>query len=199
MTDSTILSKLLGLSLTTPSFAPIREQLLSTRGIEPRLAQRVVQLSLPDMSSLSCDDILEIRHTTQAELERFHLSMLSMSRSAANSADKNEPLNDIDLIARTEVLPALTELERKAAGEPLRACKRFIEALRKPIVGGSLIASAFAHAPAQYALLIGAGLAVAGVETALEAMESRRELESNGLYYVLQLRKRARVGDGAGN
>ncbi|MCX6844927.1 MAG: hypothetical protein NTX53_21910 [candidate division WOR-3 bacterium] len=196
LTDSGVLSELLKLSLTAPAFAQIREQLASTRGIEPRLAQRVMQLSLPDMSALSCDDILEIRHIARAELERFHSSMLSVSRAAASSADEKELLNDIDLIAETQVLPALDDLERKAAGESLRASKRFIEALKSPAAGGSLIASLFAHVPAQYALLIGAG--VAGIQTAIEMVESRRELRANGLYYLLRLRKTAHVRDSEG-
>jgi hypothetical protein len=197
ITDSDILSKLLNLSLTAPAFAEIRERLVSTRGIEPRLAQRVLQLSLPDMSALSCDDILEIRYMARAELERFHLSMLRVSQAAASSTKENELLNDIDVLAETQVLPALADLERKAAGQSLRASKCFLEALKSPTTGGSLIASLFAHVPAHLAVLISVG--VAGIQTALDVVESRRDLKANGLYYLLRLRKIAHADGNDGN
>ena len=189
LSDSGILTELLKVSLTTPDFARLRERLLNARGIAPRLAQRVLQLALPDVSDLSCDDILELRYQARDELARFRSTILGISHAAALNANEDELLHDLGIIAETEVLPAMHDLERKASDSKLRVFKSLLGAMKNPTSYAPLIASVFHQVPAHLALLISLG--VMGMDAALDMVAAKRELTHNGLYFLLQLRKKA--------
>ncbi len=162
----------------------------SVAGAIPYIAQDVLRLFLPDVSSLACEDILEIRESLQEQLLRFREELGRITYDAVTEAQGARSQTKLDEIIRYRVKPCVEDFEKKARGSSARVLRLFLEALKRPASYVPFLGSLFQQIPAQVAFLLSLGIVVG--ETAEKYLSELKEVKQNGLYYLIDLSRALR-------
>lgn len=148
------------------------------------LALDAFKLGLPNPDLLSFDDILELKIRLKDELNLFKQTINSIeikNKELLTSDVLDEEYQNMVFI---EIQKPLSELKNKIINLNSRTFRKFIERMQNPKTYAPLIGTVVAGLPLQYALLSSLGLTT-GVSY-LEYKEEKRELQSNGLYFLLK-------------
>ncbi|KOS06169.1 hypothetical protein AM493_09095 [Flavobacterium akiainvivens] len=159
---------------------------LKTQGYTKSLALDALKISLPNPDILSFDDLLELKLRLKDELGLFYqtINAIEVKNKQLYNADLKD--NEYQSVFFSEIQKPLIDLENKMKNLNSKTFRKFIEKMQNPKTYVPLIGTVVASMPIHYALLSSLGL-TAGM-TLLEFKEEKRELEDNGLYFLLKLR-----------
>lgn len=157
-----------------------------TQGNTKSLALDALKISLPNPDILSFDDLLELKLKLKDELGLFYQTINAIEFKNKQLYNNNLKDNEYQSIFFSEIQKPLIDLENKMKNLNSKTFRKFIEKMQCPKTYVPLIGTVVASMPIHYALLSSLGL-TAGM-TLLEYKEEKRELENNGLYFLLKLR-----------
>lgn len=159
---------------------------LKTQSHTKSLALDALKISLPNPDVLSFDDLLELKFRLKDELGLFYqtINAIEVKNKQLYSTDLKD--NEYQSIFFSEIQKPLIDLENKMKNLNSKTFRKFIEKMQNPKTYVPLIETVVASMPIQYTLLSSLGL-TAGM-TLLECKEEKRELQNNGLYYLLKLK-----------
>ncbi|AIM36733.1 hypothetical protein KO02_08475 [Sphingobacterium sp. ML3W] len=160
---------------------------LRTQGSTKSLALDALKISLPNPDILSFDDLLELKLKLKDELGLFYQTINTIEVNNMQLYNTGLKDNEYQSIFFNEIQKPLIELENKMKNLSSKTFRKFIERMQNPKSYVPLIGTVVASMPIQYALLSSLGM-TAGM-TILEYKEQKRELESNGLYFLLKLKQ----------
>lgn len=159
---------------------------LGTKGFSKSLAIDALKISLPNPDLLSFEDILELKLKLKDELTLFYQTINAIevrNKELFNADIKN---NEYENIFFTEIQKPLQELENKMKNLNSKTFRKFIDKMQNPKTYVPLIGTVVASLPIHYALLTSLGLTTS--TSYLEYKEDKREIENNGLYFLLKLK-----------
>lgn len=159
---------------------------LKNQGYTKSLALDALKINLPNPDILSFDDILELKLRLKDELGLFYQTINAIEVKNKQLYNTNLKENEYQSIFFSEIQKPLTDLENKMKNLNSKTFRKFIEKMQNPKTYVPLIGTVVASMPIHYAVLSSLGFA-AGM-TYLEYKEEKRELENNGLYFLLKLR-----------
>jgi hypothetical protein len=188
ITGSPVVGDFLKYIYQNERYDEFKQSLLTSTGLKPHIAFDLLKLAVPDVSSLSLEEILEIKRQLKDELLKFQAELGQVSHNVIHEYDQEDLLKNLQEIVRYRVLPSVAELEAKIKQSNLRPLKNLTEALKKPESYVPFIGTIFHQIPAQLAFLLSLGLM--SFETAIKYFTERKRIVNNGLYYVIQLKKK---------
>lgn len=190
VSGSPVLTTFLNYAYNNKQFEEFNSFLRRTNNLSPQIAFNILKLSLFDVSRFSFEDILEIKHQLRHELERFRTDLGVITHNVINEYDENYLINNLDEVVKYRILPSVSELENKIKHSKTKLLLRLFEALKNPASYVPFLGTVFHMIPIQLAFFLSLGLITC--ETALNYMMEQRQLTNNGLYYLVQLKKRAK-------
>ena len=159
---------------------------LGTKGYAKSLALDALKINLPNPALLSFDDILELKLKLKDELGLFYQTVNAIEVKNKQLYNTDLKDNEYQSIFFSEIQKPLNELENKMKNLSSKTFRKFIEKMQNPKTYVPLIGTVVASMPIHYALLSSLGLTT-GL-TYLEYKEEKREIENNGLYFLLKLK-----------
>lgn len=187
ITASTIIEDFVKYAYNNEAFKKFKNELKNTDELLPYIAQDVLKIMVPDVSTLSFEQILELRFQLLEQVARFQEEIGKLTYTILNEksyADENINLNEI---VKYRIKPCIDDLEKKAKHSPLRIMKSFVQILKNPKSYVPFLGSVFDQISKQVAFFLSLGLV--STETALNYFHERKELSQNGLYYLIDLSK----------
>ncbi len=146
----------------------------------------ILKLNVPDVSSLSFEEVLDIRSATRDELLGFQYEMDKLSQELTGNLAATDLVRFGDeLTGRTRW--ALNQLESKIRSSNLGVLRRLFERILSPKSYVPLLATITADLPKHLALL--ASLGLISVATSLDLAAERAKVSENGFFYLFQLRR----------
>jgi hypothetical protein len=158
---------------------------LEIKGYTKSLAFDALKIKLPNPDSLSLEDILEIKHRLKNELELFYqtINAIEVKNKQLLNSDLKE--QEYESLFFSEIQKPLRELENRIKNLKSKTFRKFIDNMQNPKTYVPLIGTIVASMPISYTLLSSLGL-VSGMSF-LEYKEEKREIATNGLYFLLKL------------
>jgi len=151
---------------------------------------------LPTFDGASVSQILELREALASPLTRFRAALAKLSRQIETAAWDQDFTREVDFVYRTEVAPAVLDIEE--AVKRNRLASRLLEAaVRRPAVpaGGSAVGLLLAHATDVAPILTSVlALAAGGGALAADAVRewkaSKADIERNQFFFYRELDRR---------
>lgn len=159
---------------------------LGTHGNIKSLAFDALKISLPNPDLLSFEDILELKFRLKDELALFYQTINSIEVKNKQLFDADLKENEYQSIFFKEIQKPLTDLENKMKNLKSKTFRKFIDKMQNPKTYVPLIGTVVASMPVHYALLTSLGLTTG--MSYLEYKEEKREINNNGLFFLLKLR-----------
>ena len=159
---------------------------LKSQGYTKSLALDALKISLPNPDILSFEDLLELKLKLKDELGVFYQTINTIEVKNKQLYDTDLKENEYQSIFFSEIQKPLTDLENNMKNLNSKTFRKFIEKMQNPKTYVPLIGTVVASMPIHYTLLSSLGL-TAGM-TLLEYKEEKRELQNNGLYFLLKLK-----------
>lgn len=159
---------------------------LGSKGHRKSLAFDALKISLPNPDTLSFEDILELKLKLKDELGLFYQTINAIevrNKQLFNTDLKN---NEYESVFFSEIQKPLLDLETKMKNLNSKTFRKFIDKMQNPKTYVPLIGTVVASVPMHYALLASLGLTTG--QSYLEYKEEKREIENNGLYFLLKLK-----------
>lgn len=150
------------------------------------LAFDALKFSLPNPSSLSFENILELRLVLKDELGEFYQTINSIEIKNKNLFETNIEANEYQSIFYNEIQKPLKQLELKMKNLNSKTFRNFINKLQNPKSFVPLIGTVVASIPIQYGILCSLGINMG--QSYLEYHEEKREITNNGLYFLLKIK-----------
>lgn len=189
VTSSVVLNRFVKAFVESERLAIPRQQLKRDLGTSPSWAYEAIRVNLPDVSKLSFDDVLAVRHELNDELLSFRHEMADIHEGLL---DRYEPLyiaaNAQDFVER-KITPALEDLNGKIRHARTGVLKKLFDELRNPMAYTPLIGTFFDKIPLHMATM--ASLGLIGISTAWDHVRNMDQIRNNGLYYLIDLRNKA--------
>jgi hypothetical protein len=154
----------------------------------PRLVAEIFKLAIPNVSSLSSSDILELRFKLKDELAAFRSYIEILNSDLFLQFDSMTIQSKAKEIVNAKVRPALDDLIRKMQGVRLIIPKIILDELRDPKSYSPLLLNLTTDVSPQVTLLASLGLISSKI--ALEVRKESGAIRKDGLYYLLQLRRK---------
>jgi len=153
------------------------------------LAMKSVHIYMPLVSDLTTETVLEIRHRCSEPLRRFRMHIAKLTHSIQAEPWDGHLDDEVTRILEVDILPAVQELQDRWASLNRGLVPKVLDGAIKlsPI---PLIGAVATGLPLGWLLAASAG-AVA-LRELVEWQVKRRELQSNGLCFLLDLQSRAR-------
>jgi uncharacterized protein len=148
------------------------------------LANYVLEVLVPDLSQLSFEEILEIRHRFDESLQSFRLRVSQLAADISASVADAEFYRQCHATLEKDILPAVLELSKEMKLSKAQVIKRAIDSAAsfKPAV--PFVISAFAPLPIYAAALVSAG--IMSFDVAMDVYINRKNrLYNNGVAYIL--------------
>jgi len=159
---------------------------LGTKGYTKSLALDALKINLPNPDLLSFDDILELKLKLKDELGLFYQTVNAIEVKNKQLYNTDLKDNEYQSIFFSEIQKPLNDLENKMKNLSSKTFRKFIEKMQNPKTYVPLIGTVVASIPIHFTLLSSLGLTT-GL-TYLEYKEEKREIENNGLYFLLKLK-----------
>lgn len=156
--------------------------------ISKDLAVMTIKHFVPNVLSLSFEDILEIRHRAKDELLEYRYYMEEMNKKMVNEYQSAEICEYANNFIKTQIQPSVRNLQRKISSSKIRVVQTFLDEIKDVNSYTPLLASIFTKLPVQVSLLCSAGLISA--KTLMKMKEEQYEIKNNGLYYIYDLTRR---------
>lgn len=190
VSNSPVLTTLVNYAYNNKSFEEFKNFLQRADKLAPQIAFNILKLSLFDVSRFTFDDVLEIKYQLRNELERFRTELGVITHNVISEYNEQHLLNNLDEVVKYRIFPSVRELEDKIKYSKTRLLLRLSEAIKNPVSYVPFIGTVFHMIPAQLAFFLSLGLVTA--ETALNYVMEHKQLTNNGLYYLVQLKKKTK-------
>jgi hypothetical protein len=161
---------------------------LVATNLEPRIVAGMLKAMLLDVSNLDCEDILEARLKLSDELIAFRETVQDLQLDIAHKYTFEELLIDSELKINSVVRPKLKDIETKIQDSKLVTFKKLLAVLRSPDAYVPFLGTAFVGLPLGIALVVSLG--IASIEVALEYDHEQKQLNENGLMYMIKVKDR---------
>lgn len=149
--------------------------------------------SLPDLSALSYEDILEVRSSAHDELERFRATIRRYASSLASQPYEPEFVEALERLISSEINPSILELRAKLSTSGDKVLQRIFKKAQSKEALIPFAVSMFAHLSLPASLLISA--AMIGLDAAIDEYFEKREIrEANGLSFLFNFERGAQSG-----
>lgn len=147
------------------------------------LISDTISILLPNFYQMDFENILDLRYFAKDELQemRFYINALSSEFSPDDIKLENPKL-----FIENKINPAIKQLESKIYGLRAGAVQRALQGLKDPRTYTPLLTTFFSNIPAHVSLAVSMGLIA--VESGLEYLKQKKEIETNPLYFSLKLR-----------
>ena len=146
--------------------------------------------ALLDVGDLEVDDILEARLKLRDELLAFRSELGRIQFEFEKEFGVEELARDGPRIVQARLIPKIKDIERRIGNARLTVLGKLVQVLKNPASYVPVVGSKFVGMPIELALMLGLGIITADV--ALEWWKEAREPRSDGLFYLLKLRKRVK-------
>lgn len=152
------------------------------------LAVMTIKYFVPDVSSLSFEDILEIRYRANDELLEYRSYMDEMNKNMVDKCESAEIYDYANNYIEKQIQPSVRNLQRKISSSNIRVVQTFLDELKDVNSYIPIIGSILTKLPMQFSILATAGLISA--RTIMKMKEEQYELKNNGLYYLYDLKRK---------
>ncbi len=145
-----------------------------------------IKLKLPNPSLMSFEDILELKLKLKDQLEEFSFTINTIELKC-KTLFGSDYITELEYknIFYNEIKKPINELELKIKNLKSKTFREFVSNLKNPKSYSPLIGTVYASLPLKYTLLTSFGLIA--LQTYQQYREEHREIENNGLYFLLQL------------
>ena len=187
ISTSKILDHLLIDYYNNDDFQETRVKLGKELNLEPSIAFDAIRFALPNVSTLSMEDVLDIRDKLHSELESFrhYCKQLQLEFETAGVDSKYLRAKSTEIVA-AKINPAVEDLSKKLKGLNLSIPLNLLKELKDPKSYSPLLLSFTNNISNTYAILISLGLMT--FSTAVDYYRSKKEIKNNGIYYLLKLK-----------
>ncbi len=151
------------------------------------LGVKTIQQLVPNVSSLTFEEILEIRYKCNDELLSYRSLVSQMNEQLISTMEFEKISKDINAYVNTKIGSSLKELEQKILKSKISVGRYFIEGLKDIKSYTPFIASLFLNVPAQISSLLSLGLI--GIGAYLKWKENNVDIKNNGLYYLYSIKR----------
>jgi hypothetical protein len=186
MTDSENLNNFLAAHFNGSPFQETKRRFNREINVNPNIAFEAIKLSLPNISKLSFDDILNIRYKMQDELGAFKTYLKSLQLDLEKDYNDNLLSLKAKEIVKTKIAPALEDISHKLNGLKVGVASSLLQEIKDPKSYSPLLLTLTNNFSSTYAILVSLG--IISFNAAIESYSSKREIKSNGLYYLLKLK-----------
>lgn len=158
-------------------------------GIEGRsksLAFDALKIGLPNPDVLSLEDILEMKLKLKDELGLFYQTINAIEVKNKQLIGTNIKQDEYQALFFSEIQKPLLELETKMKNLKSKTFRQFVDRMKDYKTYVPLVGTVVASMPMQYAVL--ASLGMTASQSYLEYKEEKREINNNGLYFLLKLK-----------
>ena len=185
VTASVTLNRLLASYAESETFQLKSQELVQSGQLKPILAFECLRMAVPDVSPFSLEDILEFRRQANDELQQFRQYMDQIHFELEDRGV--DALLRARHVVDAKIMPALNDLAAKVGGLKLKISRDLLERLRDPKSYTPLLGTLIGEVPSHVAIV--ASLGLSGLGTALQYLETMREVKKNGVYYLLKARR----------
>jgi len=189
LTGSNALNKFLWHYSKDSKFKELQHS-LSQEDINPSLALDAINLAVPNISSFPFDKVLEAKEKAKSELMAFRDELLTFQFNLLENYTSAEIQSKASDIVKHKLNPKLDDLKRKIEMSNLGIPKKLLQEFKDPKSYTPLIGSLLGAIPVHIATLLSLG--IISITTAYDYVLKRKEIKSNGLYYLIQLDKKFR-------
>jgi hypothetical protein len=190
VSGSPVLGSFLHYAYNSKSYKEFGRFLRRTNNISPYIAFDILNLTLLDISKFPFEDILEFRYQLRNELEKFREELGKISYDVLVEHDERDLVNLLDEIIKYQIIPSVNDLENKIKHSKIKLLSQLADALKNPTAYVPFIGTVFQMIPLQLAFFLSLG--IVSFETAINFVAEQKDLTNNGLYYLVQLRKKTR-------
>lgn len=187
ITSSTILNNYIKYNYKNNEIIESRTNMTEHCDISSKLAIEAIKVALPDVSSFSIEDILEMRFKLNDELLSFRDEMNRMQLELLSDLDLKFIHMHTNEVVNARIKPSIDELKRKLTNSKINVSQKLINELKDPKSYTPLLGTVFNQIPFHLATLMSAG--IIGISSALDYIKSQKEIKDNGLYYLISLNK----------
>lgn len=180
---SPVLLKYLDYSCQEAQPQAVARPSLSTDQLIAESVSDILSVSVPDVSRLSCEDVLVLRDAVRDELEAFRDRLHAMARAVM--AESGAPLRKRlaqELLAKVQ--GAVKDLELKMRGLTTSA---IAEVMKSTVACAALAAHCLPDLAASSRVLGSIGFSC--LQTALHRYGQHQQLSGDGMYYMVKLKR----------
>jgi hypothetical protein len=188
LNTSSIINSFIKDFFCSSKFKRVQHELKSSSNIETQISMEALKLHLPNISKLSFEDILELRHLMKDELNAFQAEMklLSINFNKDQLFGKEELSNYV----LANVTPKLKSVEFKLGALNQKFIKSIIAEIKDPKSYSPLLLSFFDNVSNSLIILFSLGLI--SFDVIIEHLESKKEIKTDGLYFLANLRNKTK-------
>jgi hypothetical protein len=146
-----------------------------------------IKIAVPNISQFPLEDILETREKAKPELLRFRNELETFQFNLQEHYSLKELHFKSEQIVKHKLNPSLQDLKRKMEALNMKLPNNFLKEIKDPKSYVPLFGTLLGGIPAYIAVLLSLG--VITLSTAYEYIISRKEIKTNGLYYLIKLKK----------
>lgn len=151
----------------------------------PSIAMEALRMYVPNVSSLSIEDILEVRYKLRDELVHFRKYSLELNKTVESNFSKEDIFTNTSKCVETMLVPAVNDLQAKFKETRLGITSNILDELKNPSSYAPLLGNIFMNIPAYATFMLSAGL-ITG-KALLDYKKEISGLKQNGVYYLLKL------------
>jgi hypothetical protein len=185
ITGSAVLDRCVASVLESAPPDALARRLDDAKTIAPRVAYELMDLYLPDVSSLSCEDILEARRLLEPELAPLRAELHRVTHQLLSQHEPTLLAAAIRDEAAAHVLPLMVELDRRVSSAPARS---LVSRLPKTVLTAAPLFSCLWVVGVPKVIAALASIAVAALGQVAEHGHEQRQLKANGLYGLIKLK-----------
>jgi len=188
LTTSKLTSDLLKEFYLQDSVKKIKRKIETELKVTPSIAFESVKLAVPNLSNLSCQEIIEIRYKAKDELITFKEYLQSLQFDLENNFDPEYIEIRSKEIVNSKIKPALKDLTRKFESLKSNIPSIILDELKDPKSYSPLLLTLTKDISDTLVLSISLGLI--GLNAAIKLYRERQALKKNGMYYLLYLKNK---------
>jgi hypothetical protein len=185
MTTSIAVNNILHSYYNSTKFKDVYRKISREVEINPSLIFDTLNLSVPNLSKLSFEDVLEVRSRLSDELTAFKVYMKNFQLDLLQTYDDKFISLKSNELVKLKIMPALDDLKRKLEGLNVNIPVKILQEVKDPKSYSPLLLTFSNNFATSYAVLVSLG--IISLSTALEYTTNKKEIKSNGLYYLLKL------------
>lgn len=151
------------------------------------IANECLKILLPNFSSLSIDDILELKNKANDELLELQSYIKDFSVNSLKYDINSSDFNVLSQEIQFKLNQSVNLFKRKCQNMKYDIAQKIINDIKNPLSYSPLLLSLFQNIPAHIELL--ASLSLISSNALLEYFKKSNELKNNPLYFTYQLSK----------
>ena len=186
LTTSSAVNNIIQSYYNSVKFRDAYDSISKEISVNPAIILETINLNIPNLSKLSFYDILELREKMSEELQAFKVYMKNFQLELQQNYDERFITLKSKELVKTKINPALNDLIRKLNGLNANIPVKILQEIKDPKSYSPLLLTFSNNIATGYAVLISLGLM--SVSTAMDYINTKKEIKANGLYYLLKLK-----------